>query len=40
MTMNRFITSLIQLAMLGVVVPLVYAVYVDIKENGLFPDED
>ena len=40
MTINRLITSLIQLAMLGAVVPMVYAVYQDIKNGGLFPDED
>ena len=40
MTLNRFITSLIQLAMAGVVIPLCYAMYRDVKENGFFPDED
>lgn len=38
MTLNRFITSLIQLALLGVTLPLAYAVVMDIKENGLLSD--
>jgi hypothetical protein len=38
--MNRLLTTLIQLALLGVVIPLVYITFKDIKENGLLPDED
>ena len=40
MTMNRLITSLIQL---GMAIPAYYGVksiYQDIKENGLFPKEE
>jgi len=32
---TRIITSLVQLAMLAVVVPLCYAMYLDIKNGGL-----
>jgi hypothetical protein len=32
---TRIITSLVQLALLGAVVPMVYAVYLDIKNGGL-----
>lgn len=35
MTLNRLLTSLIQLALAGIVIPMVYAIYIDIKENGL-----
>lgn len=38
MTFNRMLTTLIQLIMLGVTGPLVYAMYKDVKENGLFGD--
>jgi hypothetical protein len=38
MTMNRLLTTAVQLVMLGVTIPLVYATYKDIKENGLFGD--
>jgi len=32
---NRIITTLVQLALLGVVIPLCYAIYQDLKKNGL-----
>ena len=32
---TRIITSLVQIALLAVVVPMVYAVYLDIKNGGL-----
>ena len=38
MTFNRLITSLIQLALAGVTIPLLIATIKDIKENGLFGD--
>jgi len=33
--MNRLLTSLVQLVMLSVTIPLVIAVIKDLKENGL-----
>jgi len=33
--MNRLLTSLVQLVMLSVTIPLLIAVIKDIKENGL-----
>ena len=35
MTTNRLLTTLVQLIMLGVTIPLVIAVIKDLKENGL-----
>jgi hypothetical protein len=35
MTSNRLLTTLVQLVLLGVTVPLVIAVIKDLKENGL-----
>jgi hypothetical protein len=35
MTSNRLLTTLVQLVMLGVTIPLVIAVIKDLKENGL-----
>lgn len=35
MTLNRLITTAIQLALLGVVSALVYAIYYDVKSGGL-----
>jgi hypothetical protein len=35
MTANRLLTTLVQLVLLGVTVPLVAAVIKDLKENGL-----
>jgi hypothetical protein len=32
---NRIITSLVQLALAGIVIPLCYAIYQDIKKGGL-----
>jgi hypothetical protein len=40
MTMNRFITSVIQLVMLSVTIPLLILTIKDIKENGLFGDKN
>ena len=37
--MNRLLTSLIQLALMGVVVPLVYITFKDIKDNGFLPED-
>lgn len=39
MTMNRLITSLIQLGMASVCYYCARAIYFDIKENGFFPKE-
>ena len=33
--MNRLITTLVQLFLLGVTIPLVRMIIIDIKENGL-----
>jgi hypothetical protein len=33
--LNRIITTIVQLALLGVVIPMVYAIYLDIKNGGL-----
>jgi hypothetical protein len=35
MTTNRILTTLVQLVMLSVTIPLVIAVIKDLKENGL-----
>jgi hypothetical protein len=35
MTLNRLLTSLIQLLMLGVTIPLIVMMIKDIRENGL-----
>jgi hypothetical protein len=35
MTMNRLLTTAVQLALAGVTIPLLIAVIKDIKENGL-----
>jgi hypothetical protein len=35
MTSSRILTTLVQLVLLGVTVPLVIAVIKDLKENGL-----
>jgi len=35
MTTNRLLTTAVQLALMGVTIPLVVAVIKDIKENGL-----
>jgi len=35
MTLSRLLTTLVQIALLSVTLPLAYAVYRDIKENGL-----
>jgi len=35
MTTNRLLTTLVQLALAGVTIPLLIAVIKDIKENGL-----
>jgi len=35
MTTNRLLTTLVQLVMLSVTIPLLIAVIKDIKENGL-----
>jgi hypothetical protein len=40
MTMDRLLTTIVQLFLIGAVVPMVYAVYKDIKENGFLPDEN
>jgi hypothetical protein len=32
---TRIITTIVQLALLAVVVPMVYAIYLDIKNGGL-----
>ena len=40
MTMNRLITSLIQLALASVTIPLLIAMIKDIKENGLFGENE
>jgi hypothetical protein len=39
MTMNRLITSLVQLALAVPTTILLIAVIKDVKENGLFPEE-
>lgn len=40
MTLNRFITSLIQLGMAAFAYYAIKSVYLDIKENGFFPKEE
>ena len=40
MTMNRLLTSLLQLTMWGALTPMLIAVYKDIKENGFFPIDE
>ena len=39
MTLNRLLTSLVQLVMLGITTTLLIAVIKDIKENGLFGED-
>jgi hypothetical protein len=40
MSSNRLLTSLVQLALAGVTIPLLIATIKDIKENGLFGDKN
>jgi hypothetical protein len=35
MTLNRLLTTAVQLALMGVTIPMLIAVIKDIKENGL-----
>jgi hypothetical protein len=40
MTINRLITTLIQLGLLSVCYYGIKSIYFDIKENGFFPKEE